>query len=235
MRILAVTHQDDAPAGVFGEVVTSAGHELLGWRPDREEPAPDLDGCDAALLLGGAAHPNQTDRYPWLRHEKAAIAAMLERDLPLLAVCLGAELTAEVAGQPAIPLDEPEIGWFPVTLTEHAEADPIFGALPADFLAFQWHSLAIELPTDAVPLADGSAGLGAFRLGRAWAMQFHAEVTEAIVHDWIDHFGADPDAVAAGFEPDPVRSETGARITDSVALGTEICAAFLEHVATTRA
>ncbi len=235
MRVLSVTHQDDAPAGVFGDVALAAGHELVDWRPDRGEPVPDLAGFEAVMVLGGAAHPHQEERYPWLRGEKAAICAMLECAIPLLAVCLGAELVAEVAGQPAITLDTAEIGWFQVELTREGGKDPVFEGLPRSFPAFQWHSLAIELPPGATPLAQGSAGLGAFRLDNVWAMQFHAEVTEAIVCDWIDDSDADPGAIASGFNPEAVRSETRARIGASVALGATICGAFLEQVPATRA
>lgn len=236
MRVLSVTHQDDAPAGVFGDVVLAAGHELVDWRPDRGEPVPDLAGFDAVMVLGGAAHPHQEEeRYPWLRGEKAAIDSMLESAIPLLAVCLGAELVAEVAGRPAVALEAPEIGWFPVELTREGGEDPVFEALPPSFPAFQWHSLAIELPPGATPLAQGSAGLGAFSFDNAWAMQFHAEVTEAIVCDWIDDFDADLDAIAAGFDPELVRAETRSRIEASVALGATISGAFLEQVAATRA
>lgn len=235
MRVLSVTHQADAPAGVFGDVALAAGHELVDWRPDRGEPVPDLAGFDAIMVLGGAAHPHQEELYPWLRGEKAVIGSMLERGIPLLAVCLGAELVAEVAGRPAVTLHAAEIGWFPVQLTREGGEDPVFEALPPSFPAFQWHSLAIELPSGAVPLAQGSVGLGAFRLDNAWAMQFHAEVTEAIVYDWIDDFDADPDVIVAGCEPDLVRGETRCRIEASVALGATICGGFLEQVTATRA
>ena len=124
----------------------------------------------------------------------------------MLATCLGSELLAEAAGGRSERMPEPEIGWHPTELTAAADADPVLGGLPAEFTGFQWHSYATPLPSDAVGLAQDGAYPDAFRVGDAWGLQFHAEVTEAIVGGWLDRYSEDADAVAArpgpGADPD---------------------------------
>jgi GMP synthase (glutamine-hydrolysing) len=226
-RLLVVIHQDDAGRGVFGRAVASSGWEEVEWRPHLD-PGPAPGSVDAALVLGGAVHPHQEEQHPWLRGEKALIAELLARGTPTMGVCLGAELVAEVAGAPPARLASPEIGWLGVRLQPAAAADPVLGALPDAFTAFQWHSYAAGLPSGAAELARGAGGPDAFRLGDAWGIQFHAEVSEAIIESWLADHENDPDAVAAGFDPEVVRRQTPDRIAASERLGEVLFGAFLD-------
>lgn len=233
MRVLVVEHQEDAGLGVFGLVLESGHNEVVVWRPALG-PAPG-GGFGAAVVLGGAAHPHQVERFPWLPAEKRLIRALLEQDAPMLGVCLGAELVAEGTGAAVERLEQPEIGWFEVVASDAAREDPVFGALPERFEAFQWHSYAATAPAGAVDLAPGAAGPNAFRLGNSWGVQFHPEVTEAIVGHWLDDYESDKEAVAAGFDPEPVRTQTSDKIRESGALGQALITAFLGYAAGIRA
>jgi len=225
MRILAIVHEADAGAGVFGEVIAAGDHELDEWNPIDGEDAPVLDAYDAAFTFGGAM--NITDDLPSLNLERRVLEELLGRDTPLLAVCLGAELLAEAAGGSVHRID-PEIGWLDVDLTEAAGADPVIGALPSSFDAFQWHSYGFDPPPGATELARSPACCQAFRVGNAWAIQFHAEVALADAEHWIDDYRSDPDAVAIGLDPQALRAETQELIGDWNDLGRALCGRFLE-------
>lgn len=227
MRVLVVEHQEDAGLGVFGPVLDAGSHEVVVWRPALD--AAPGGGFGAAVVLGGAAHPHQVERFPWLEAEKRLIRALLEQDAPMLGICLGAELVAEGTGAAVGRLEQPEIGWFEVVASDAARGDPVFGALPDRFEAFQWHSYAARAPVGAVELAPGAAGPNAFRLGNSWGVQFHPEVTEAIVGAWLDDYESDQGAVAAGFDPEPVREQTAGKIEVSAALGEALISAFLSY------
>ena len=97
MRVLAIVHQPDAGAGVFGEVARDAGHELVEWVPTNGGP-PDVDGLGAAMVFGGAMNVDQEGENPWMRGEKALLRRLLGERVPVLGVCLGAQLLAEAAG-----------------------------------------------------------------------------------------------------------------------------------------
>ncbi len=155
MRALAIVHQPDAGPGVFAEEMRARGVELDEWALSERGTGPprEIADYDAVLTFGGAMHADQEDRHPWLRFEKDFLAAMLDDGMPLLAVCLGTQLLADAAGGVARRLDEPEIGWFEVEVTDEGEADPVIGPLAPGFTAFQWHSYEGVPPEGAAILA----------------------------------------------------------------------------------
>ncbi|HYM63456.1 MAG TPA: type 1 glutamine amidotransferase [Gaiellaceae bacterium] len=232
MRVLSIIHGTDAKAGVFGETVREAGHELHQVSYALEQPpSHPVAEYDAAMIFGGSMNTHEEETHPWLRPEKEAIGALLEAGIPTFGVCLGSQLIAEVAGGTVSSLTEPEIGWFEVELTPEAAQDPVFGPLPERFSAFQWHSYQSTLPAGAVELARNSICLQGYRLGEwVWSTQFHCEVTRPIVETWISHYHSDPGAIALGLDADRARNELAGRIGEWNVLGRRLCGAFVTHV-----
>lgn len=231
MRVLAVVHQEDAGLGVFGDAVPGDA-TLEVWRP-AEELGPRLVEVDpdAVIVLGGAMDAHQEQEHPWLRREKQWIAGLLDRGVPVLGVCLGTQLLAEAAGGSVRRSASPEIGWFDVAVAPEAEADPVLGDLPERFASFQWHSYEAVPPEGATLLAHSDVALQAYRIGeRAWGIQFHAEVSAAILESWIATYTTDPDpdAVALGLDPDALRAESAPAIEQWNELGRELAHRFLE-------
>jgi hypothetical protein len=93
VKVLSIVQQTDASAGVFAD----AASELVEWIPSKGPP-PALDGVGAAMVFGGGMNVDQESAHPWLREEKQLIRELLDDGLPVLGVCLGAQLLAEVAG-----------------------------------------------------------------------------------------------------------------------------------------
>jgi GMP synthase-like glutamine amidotransferase len=236
MRVLSIVHEHDAGSGVFADAAAERADELVEWIP-AEQPVPELDRFDAALVFGCGMHVDQNDAHPWLRGELELLRELLARGTPALGVCLGAQLLAVAAGGAARPAAEPEIGWTAIELTAHAAGDPLLGPLPARFEGFHWHSYEIELPDGAVPLARNALCLQAFRLrdAPAWGIQFHAEVTAESVASWLRDYGRDDDAVCAGLDESAVLAQTGRAIGGWNELGIGICGRFLAHAASMRA
>jgi GMP synthase (glutamine-hydrolysing) len=199
--------------------VTAAGGRLREWSVPAGGEAPG--SADAILVLGGAMHPDEEHAYPWLARELRFLAEALERGVPVLGVCLGAQLLARAAGAPVLRSAEPEVGWHPVELTAPGAADPVLSALPGRFEAFQWHHYTYGLPAGAEELARSAVCTQAFRLGSAVGIQFHAEVTGGMIESWL---GEDPDDVA---DREALRAETEERIDAWNELGRRLCGAFL--------
>lgn len=230
MQVLAIVHQRDAGPGVFGEAIAAAGGRLDEWTPaERPEPPADPLAYDAVLVLGGAMNVDEGERRPWIGKEKALLRELLEREVPLLGLCLGGQLLAAAAGTQPRRASRPEIGWHRVEVAEEGAGDPLLGPLAPSFEAFQWHSYEFPLPPGAVPLARSEVCLQAARLGeRAWALQFHPEVSAADARHWIEDYRADPDAVRIGIDPAVLRPETEAKIGAFNRLGRGLCSRWLK-------
>jgi len=229
VHVLAIVYQEDAGPGVFAEAIAALGGELDSWLlPEVPQPPGDPFAYDAVLVLGGAMNVDQEDGHAWLAAEKALLRELLERERPLLGLCLGSQLVAEAAGGTPRRASRPEIGWHRVELTDAGAADPLLAPLAPGFEAFQWHSYEFPLPPGAVALARSEVCLQAAQVGAAaWALQFHPEVTAADARWWIEDYRTDPDAVAIGVDPRALGAETETKIGAFNQLGREICRRWL--------
>ena len=209
MRALVVTHGPGEGPGLLGEWLPAAGLELSVCEPWSGDELPaSLDGYDALLVLGGPFAAYEDDGAPWLGATKALLRSAYETQVPVLAVCLGAQLLAEATGGVVEPGESgPELGARLVGKRDVAGADPLVWDTPMSWVCVQWHEDAItELPPGATLLASSTRyPHQAFRLGtRAWGLQFHVEATEQMVRGWaeesragLEEIGVDVDALLA--------------------------------------
>jgi len=177
------------------------------------------------MVFGGAMHPDQDAEHPWLAGEAGFIAAALDKGVPVLGVCLGAQLIARAAGAHVGPADASEVGWYDVELEDEGAADPVLSVLPPCFPAFQWHHYTFALPPGATQLASSEAARQAYRLGdRAWGIQFHAEVDRRMLDHWLE---AGADELLAPLED--VRAQTDRYLPTWNEQGRALCQAFLDE------
>jgi GMP synthase-like glutamine amidotransferase len=232
VRVLSIVHEREAGSGVFATAAADWGAELAEWIP-AEAAAPSRDAFAAVLVFGGAMHVDQERQHQWLSGEKQLLRAFLAERVPLLGVCLGAQLLAEVAGGDAKRSEEPEIGWTSVKLTSEAGEDPLLGPMPSHFSSFEWHSYELSPPDGATVLARTAACVQAFRLqaAPAWGIQFHAEATGETIAGWIRDYRADEDAVRADLDWAALLAQTEQEIPGSNELGAGICKRFLDRAA----
>jgi GMP synthase (glutamine-hydrolysing) len=225
VRVLSIVHGDEARTELFAPFVRGQGNELDEWSLAWNAPPPSpLDDYDAFLVFGGAMHADQDDRHPWLRDENLLLQELLGRCVPMLGVCLGAQLIAKAAHAPVHAASESEIGWHEVELTADAADDPVFSKLPQRFLAFQWHYYTYSVPAGAVELARSSVCTQAFRLGDVvWGVQFHPEVTEPQIRAWLSQ-----ETPETRIPREQILAETTKRIHEWNQFGRTLCAAWLE-------
>ncbi len=221
MRILAIVHEADAGPGVFAEAIASAGGDLDQWsRPNEPAPPRPIEEYAAVIALGGSMDPDQRREHPWLADELQLLGRLLEARVPLLGMCLGAELLAEAAGGGVRRSRTPEIGWYEVSTVDPAADDPLIGPLGPRFDALEWHSYEVALPPGAVALARSESCVQAFRVDEmAWGIQFHAEVAASDLDAWIEDHDADRETLRAASRP---------RIAGWNELGRGLCGRFLE-------
>jgi GMP synthase (glutamine-hydrolysing) len=229
MRVLGVRHPGGGTCGLLAERCDADGRELVEWMPGLGEPLPaPAAGWDAIAVFGGGMNVRDAERLPWMRAEIELLRDALEAAVPVLGICLGAQLLAAAAGAEVRRSPSPEIGWFDVARTDEGARDPVLGRLPARLMAYEWHSYAFALPAGAVELARSAACSQAFRLrDRVWGVQFHPEVVPEIVREWALDYRSDPDAIAMGFDPPAHIAEAEERLPAWMEIGRTLFDAFL--------
>ena len=212
--LVVVPHETDPPARL-GNWLREAGLELDERHQGRGDELPaGLDGYDGLLVLGGPQSALDDEATsPELVPVRRLLRKALDADFPTLAVCLGAQLLAEVGGGAVrTGIDGPEVGALLVAKRDTADADPLFRPLPLSPDVIQFHHDEISrLPDGATLLASSPHYENqAFRVGRhVYGIQFHIETTPEIVQEW-----AERDVV--GVAASPYDRETICAMSDAV-------------------
>ena len=138
------------------------------------------------IVLGGPMSAN--DGTLFLKQQLSSLDLALASNIPVLGICLGAQLLAKAAGAPVYKNANKEIGFFDIDLTKKGQKDAVLGKLNRRETIFQWHSDTFDLPRGATLLATSSITQNqAFRLGQsAYGFQFHPEVTPAMIAQWCE-------------------------------------------------
>jgi GMP synthase-like glutamine amidotransferase len=186
MHVTVLRHEADVHLGHFAGVLDGLGVNFC-YR-DLGDPGR-LDESSGLLVLGGSMSSN--DPLPGLAAELTLIEQALVTGVPVLGICLGAQLIAKAMGARVYRNPQEEIGWAPVHLTEAGRADPIFRGIESPAQFFHWHRDTFDLPANADVLAYSSlCRYQAFRYGQSvYGIQFHPEVTAAMISAW----SADPE------------------------------------------
>jgi GMP synthase (glutamine-hydrolysing) len=187
VRILVLQHIACEPPGAYEDVLLDRGALLTRVELDEGEALPVLDGFDAVVAMGGPMSVNDEAEHPWLVDEKRLIREAAKRGVPFWGACLGVQLLASALGARVYTGQAPEVGVLRVRLTEEGRADPVLGALPAEFETLQWHGDTFDLPKGAVLLASSDPYPNqAFRFARGYGVQFHLEVSVLMAEAWAE-------------------------------------------------
>lgn len=209
MRVVVAQNDPAVPIGTLASPLKDHGIHLTVW-PAWAPPPLTLSGYAALIVLGGAANPDQDTQFPGLEHQRRLLREALDRGVPVLGSCLGAQLLAQVLAGQIGPLPHPEIGWVPVQACKAADDDPLYRTLPPLMHAFDWHTYGFSLPSGARLLATSPTAPQAFRFGAcAWGLQFHLEADEGIIRGWITRY--EDQLCAACIDPGSLARETSQR------------------------
>ncbi len=188
IRILVVENDSTAPLARLGDWLTAAGAELELCRAQDGTALPDdLAGYAGLVVMGGYQNALADDVSPWLPRLRRLLAEAVAAELPVLGVCLGAQLLAVATGGRVSLGTAPQYGAQLVAKRQAAATDPLFRELPITPDVVHWHTDEVSvLPPAAVQLAAApDCEHQAFRVGRlAWGIQFHIETTPEIIRDW---------------------------------------------------
>ncbi|MDN2568492.1 glutamine amidotransferase [Aquibium sp. A9E412] len=182
-KVLIVLHQELSSPGRVGQLLEARGFALDIRRPPLGDALPDtLAGHAGAVVFGGPMSANDHDEF--VRRETEWMSVPLMEDKPLLGICLGAQMLVNHLGGQVHGHDDGlvEIGWYPLKATEAGRH-----LMHWPEMVYQFHREGFSLPRDAVLLATADAYPNqAFRYGdNAWGIQFHAELTRAMMQRWV--------------------------------------------------
>ena len=230
MRVLSVDHGPLVRSGVFGDVITAEGHELVEWEIGAT-PQPTAD-FDAVLVLGGHQNVGEEDEYPWLLDEYELLRGWVADETPLLAICLGAQTLSHAFGGRVAKLPEQQAGFAQVWVTDEGARDPVIGVLPTRFEALVGNGYGFDVPDAGVELATSELQPQAYRVGeRAWAVQFHPEARRSNVLRWFED---DERADTLSRPLAEIERELEAKIDGWHRLGRQLCLAFLAQASLNR-
>jgi GMP synthase (glutamine-hydrolysing) len=188
MNVLVIEHADNEGPGL---IEYSLRQNKIPFRSLNLKPGthlPKMNGFSHIVLLGGPMNVYEEDRYPFLKEEDFFIKEAIQKGKTVLGICLGAQLIAKALGAKIYKSSIKEIGWYDVSLTEEGSKDPYFSFLPETFPVFQWHGDTFEIPKSGKLIATSSPiSHQAFRYGeKVYGLQFHLEVTEDMIHEWVE-------------------------------------------------
>lgn len=212
-KLLVCQHVPFEILGTLNPLFKRSGFRIryvnFGRQPDAE---PSLDGYQGLVILGGPMNANQIGRYPHLHTEVHLVQAAVERGMPILGICLGAQLIAKALGAEVKGNQKKEIGWYDVSPTEAGKRDPLLRHFGGKEKIFQWHGDTFEVPRGAVHLASSPACSNqAFRIrANVYGLQFHLEVDERMVERWLNvpMHKKEIESLKGEIDPQVIRQET---------------------------
>lgn len=210
-RILVLQHVKSEGLGIIGKALRQKGIETDFIKIFKGDRIPkSINGYDGLIVLGGPMGVYEEDIYPFIKDELILIKTAIKNNIPILGICLGAQLLAKAAGADVYKGNKKEIGWYKVELTDEGKRDGLFVGLPDEFAVFQWHGDTFDIPESSKCLASSELfPHQIIKVGKnAYGLQFHLEVTEEMVREWIDVNDKELASVKAYINPKNILKDT---------------------------
>lgn len=185
MRVHIIQHNHYVEPGTVLQWCMEKGHSVTFTRIWEKDVFPGISDFDLLVVLGGSANVDESHLHPWLDREKEFLKKTFEKGTKILAICLGAQLMAEILGAKVYKVSASEVGYFPVFLESAALG---FNYGKRELTACHWHAYRFDLPPACTMLAYGNfTPVQAFAYGdQVFAFQFHPELTPEIVKLYLE-------------------------------------------------
>jgi GMP synthase-like glutamine amidotransferase len=180
--VLVVQNTRIESSGYLGELLSSDGFDITSINA-KHEIIPNKK-FSLVVILGAPESAN--DDLPYLRAEQQLIKNSVEKNIPVLGICLGSQLIAKTFGAKIYSGPKKEIGFY--NDLKISSDSTFFSGFQNPFTVFHWHGDTFDLPQGALRLASSEHYLNqAFQYKSAIGLQFHLEVNEEMVNLWLDN------------------------------------------------
>lgn len=213
-RAVVYIHERHEGPGLVLPALQKAGYSI---EERFREVRPGDESAQLVVIMGGPMAVYEADRHPFIAAELELAKGRLQRDEPVLGICLGAQILAAAAGARVHKAEGGvELGVFPVMLTADGRQDPAFRGHPQTVDVAHWHGDTFDAVPGAVLLASSERYTQqAFRIGRSYGLQFHPELDAETFARWLDE---EPDYVhAAGRYVEEIRQDDLPKLKKTVA------------------
>ncbi len=182
IRVRAFQHTPSEPLGYFEQIFSEKEIPFEYSHLWDGDPV-SMGDATHLVFLGGPMSVNDEAVLPWLKEEKELIRRAVKKKVPVLGLCLGAQLIASAHGATVYRFVN-ETGWYPVRTTP--DSTGVFASFPDTFHVFQMHGETFHLPVGGrLQCRGNNVPHQGFRLGSALGLQFHLEMTDVLIRDWI--------------------------------------------------
>ncbi|MGZ4149077.1 MAG: type 1 glutamine amidotransferase [Actinomycetota bacterium] len=176
--------------GVAVQALEAAGAPVVIWDAIGGHPGPALDDVGGLVVFGSTFNVEHADEQPFIGEVAGLAREAVQRGVPYLGVCFGAQLLAWALGSEVIKAPVREVGFEPIRPLPAADEDRLVSHYDDGDVVFQWHMDTFDLPHGAELLAKGDGvAHQAFRVGdTAWGLQWHFEIDAPELRSWLDSY-----------------------------------------------
>jgi GMP synthase (glutamine-hydrolysing) len=222
-KVLVFQHVANKILGTLNPTLKARGLNIRYVNYERTpDEHPSMQKYNGLIILGGHMGVYEADKYKHIRVEMQLIEEALKKDIPILGICLGAQLLAHVLGSNVRKNSEKEIGWYDIDLTQEGLKDPLLSHFKPTEKIFQLHGDTFDIPQSAVHLASSKVCPSqAFRYGeKVYGLQFHLEADEPMIHRWLDNPRNQEEMFSShkDFSMEKIRQDTHENIAHSLEL-----------------
>lgn len=227
-KILVIQHAPAEGLGILGDFLGRMEIPVETVRMYQGEKLPrSVRKLRGVISLGGPMGAYEEEKYPFLAEERALLQKAIDGDLPVLGICLGAQMIVRACDGAVFRAPVPEKGWGTVALTAKGRQDILFHGAPAEIPVVQWHEDTFEIPYDGMLLATSERCTNqAFRVNNAYGLQFHIEVDRAMMSDWFREDGEGKKWIRTFDEKETVYRSTADQIFANFLNLLELCWVF---------
>ena len=206
-NVLFVQNTRIEGSGHLGNLLTEDGFKVQSIYA-KQENIPEQE-FSMVVILGAPESAN--DNLSYLQKEQEFIKKKVEKEIPVLGICLGSQLIAKTFGGKVYPGPKKEIGFYSDLIPEKNTS--LFSGFENPFTVFHWHGDTFDLPEKATRLVHSKIYRNqAFQFQSAVGLQFHLEVDEEMINLWLDKTEENLQNIPYIF-PEKIRSEIDENIS----------------------